>query len=87
MFNSFARFDAFRQHGPAAGFPLSNDNPLRAPACRRARAGEASPAVGGQTETSRLECHWSFHPSALPGAQTRHAGGHRGTPAWMLRVA
>ena len=89
MFDSFARFDAFRQHGPAPGFPPSNDNP-RSP--RLPARAEPWQRLGccwrPNAVTSRLECHWEL--SSLSAAGVHEQGtraGTEATPAWMLRVA
>jgi hypothetical protein len=89
MLDSFARFDAFRQHGPAPGFPLSNDNPrsARLPARVEPRQRLAC-CWQPNAETGRMESHWEL--SSLSAAGVREQGtqaGTEATPAWMLRVA
>ena len=89
MLDSFARFDAFRQHGPAPGFPLSNDNPRSAHLSAHAESRQRLACCWHpNAETSRLECHWEL--SFLSAAGVREQGtraGTEATPAWMLRVA
>jgi hypothetical protein len=89
MFNSLARFDAFHQHGPAPGFPLSNDNlrSARLPA-RAAPRQRLACCWQPNAETGRLECRWEL--SFLSAAGVREQGtraGTEATPARMLRVA
>jgi hypothetical protein len=89
MFNGLARFDAFHQHGPAPGFPLSNDNPQSARLPVRAKPRQRLACCWRpDAETSRLECHWQL--SSLSAAGVREQGtpaGTEATLAWMLRVA
>jgi hypothetical protein len=89
MLDSFTRFDGFRRHGPAPGFPLSNDNPRSARLPARAEPRQRLACCWRpNAETSRLECHWEL--SSLRGAGMGEQGtlvGTEATPAWMLRVA
>jgi hypothetical protein len=76
MFDSFARYDAFGQRGPARGFPLGNDNPRSA---RLPAREEPRQRVGccwrPNAETGRLECHWKLSSLSAFGLR------EQGTPA------
>jgi hypothetical protein len=89
MLDSFTGFDAFRQHGPAPGFALSNDNLRSARLPARAEPQQRLACCWRpNAETGRLQCRWEL--SFLSAAGVREQGtraGTEATPAWMLRGA
>jgi hypothetical protein len=89
MFNSSARFDAFRRHGPTPALALSDYNRRRArlPACAKSRRRLAC-YWQANPETSRLECHWKLSSrSAASALEQGLPAGTEATPAWTRRVA